>query len=583
MTSQKLSAFTSIVVLSSLATPAVAEPISFSATDLLVQSPQEETDPTNPDGDFLQPVDPTTPPPNDDPLFPEIDDTDPLEYDLDNGTPFPIEEINVEGSSVFTDEDFAPILEPFQGENITTGQLRQATAAITQLYLDNGYINSRAVLPEQDLSDGIATIEVQEGTISDVQITGLQRFKEHYFTSRVGLGIDTPFNINDLEDQLRLLQINPLVEDLDVDLQAGENPGSSTLLLDIAETNPFFGSAFFDNYSAASVGAERFGVNLGYRNFLGIGDVFSTTGSSSITAGALAWNLNYAIPVNPMDGTVQLTASFSRTEVTDPAFTSLGIQGSSQSYGLSFRQPLVRSFTEEFALSLGYTHNDGKTFLFENIGTPFSSGAEADGTTRTRVLSFGQDYLKRDNQGAWILRSQFNLGLDIFGATINTAPTPSGDFFSWSGQVQRLHQLADDHLLVVQGDVQFSPDNLLGGQKFSIGGGQTLRGYRQGARSGDNGWRFSIEDRITLIEEKQSIHLLQVAPFFDMGTVWNNPSNPDQITNEHFMAGVGLGIIYAPIENWVMRLDFTLPLVNLTDRSVNAQDDGIYFSLNYTF
>ena len=65
--------------------------------------------------------------------------------------------------------------------------------------------------------------------------------------------------------------------------------------------------------------------------------------------------------------------------------------------------------------------------------------------------------------------------------------------------------------------------------------------------------------------------------------LWNNPSNPDQITNEHFLEGAGVGLLYSPVENLNLRLDLTLPLVNIRDRSVNAQDDGIYFSLGYTF
>ncbi|NES00995.1 MAG: BamA/TamA family outer membrane protein, partial [Symploca sp. SIO1B1] len=101
------------------------------------------------------------------------------------------------------------------------------------------------------------------------------------------------------------------------------------------------------------------------------------------------------------------------------------------------------------------------------------------------------------------------------------------------------------------------------------------------ARSGDNGWRLSVEDRITLIQGQPGISLLQVAPFVDLGMVWNNPSNPDQIANEHFLAGLGTGIIYSPIKDLTLRLDFTLPLIDLSDRSTNIQDDGFYFSVNY--
>ena len=582
MPSQRLSAFTTIILLSSFTSPALAEPMSFKAGDLLVQSPQERTDPTNPDRDFLQPIDPVLPTEEDPDFFPDIEDTTPPDRPPE-GASFRIDRIEVEGSTVFTSEDFAPVLDPLQGQNVTLTQLQEAVDALTQLYVSEGYINSRAILAEQTFADGVVTIEVREGAIADIKLRGLQRFQPVYFTSRLDLGIDTPFNVNDLEDQLRLLQINPLIEDLQVDLQPGEEAGESVLLLDIEEASPFFGTAFVDNYSAASVGSERYGLNAGYRNLLGLGDIFSTTVTRSSTGGSRVYDFSYSIPINAMEGTINAGITLDRNNVTLPPFDVLGIRGESETYEISVRQPLVRNFTEEFALSVGLRHKTGQTFLFDNTGTSFSSGAEADGTTRTMVLSFGQDYLKRDRQGAWIFRSQLNFGVDWWDATNNDDPTPDGQFFSWTGQVQRIHRLGDRHLFVIQGDVQLSPNNLLASERFGIGGGQTLRGYRQGARSGDNGWRISIEDRITLASGDPAVHLFQVIPFLDMGMVWNNPSNPDQIANEHFLAGAGVGLLYSPVENLTMRLDLTLPLVNIRDRSVNAQDDGIYFSLAYTF
>jgi hemolysin activation/secretion protein len=580
---QKLSVLTSAILLSSLASPAFADSLSFQAVDLLTQSPQERTDPTNPDRDFLQPIDPVLPPPEEPDFFPDIEDTTPTDRDRTDSPSFPIEAIRVEGSTVFTPEDFSPILDPLQGQNVTLGQLEAVADAITQLYVSEGYINSRAVLQEQTIANGIATIDAIEGSITDIELAGLQHFQPVYFTSRLNLGIDTPFNVNNLEDQLRLLQINPLIEDLEVDLQPGEETGESTLFLTVDEAPNFFGTAFFDNYSAASIGSERFGLNAGYRNLLGLGDIFSSTVTRSTTGGSRIYDFNYNIPINAMEGTVDVGITLDRNNVTLSPFDVLGIRGESETYELSLRQPLVRSFTEEFALSLGLRHKTGQTFLFNNTGTSFGSGAEADGTTRTMVLSFGQDYLKRDRNGAWIFRSQFNFGLDMWDATNNDDPTPDGQFFSWTGQVQRIHRLGDRHLFVIQGDVQLSPDNLLGSESFGIGGGQTLRGYRQGARSGDNGWRISIEDRITLVQEQTNIHLLQLIPFLDLGMVWNNPSNPDQIANEYFLAGAGVGLLYSPVENLTLRLDLTLPLVNISDRTVNAQDDGVYFSLAYRF
>ncbi|MEH2277736.1 MAG: hypothetical protein V7K40_23835 [Nostoc sp.] len=51
----------------------------------------------------------------------------------------------------------------------------------------------------------------------------------------------------------------------------------------------------------------------------------------------------------------------------------------------------MRSPRVEFALSLGFTYEDGQTFLFDNLATLFGIG-------RTSVIKFGQDYIKREPQ-----------------------------------------------------------------------------------------------------------------------------------------------------------------------------------------
>lgn len=148
-------------------------------------------------------------------------------------------------------------------------------------------------------------------------------------------------------------------------------------------------------------------------------------------------------------------------------------------------------------------------------------------------------------------------------------------------QVQRVQRLTNDNLLIAQAEVQLTPNGLLPSQQFVIGGGQSLRGYRQNARAGDNGVRFSLEDRITLEKDESGNSMLQIAPFFDSGVIWNVNNNPNQLQKQRFLAGVGLGVLWEPLPNLNMRLDYGLPLINLDDRGENAQDHGFYFSVGY--
>ena len=495
-----------------------------------------------------------------------------------------VRKISVTGSTILTPAELATLTQPVEGKTATLQDLQALADRITQKYLDRGYITSRAVISEQKITDGLVNLQVIEGTVEGIEIQGNQRLKPSYIRDRIKLGVGKPFNKNELEDQLQLLKSNPLITDINASLQPGKDSGKSQLVVRIKEAPALTGSITLDNYSPPSVGSERIGGTLTYRNPTGLGDEISATYFRSLAGGSNLYDFNYRVPVNAMNGTVQLRYSPSNSKIIDPAFSSFGIRSQNDLYELTYRQPVIRSPRQELALSLGFALQNGQTFLFDNSPTPFGIGPDANGNSRTRVIKFGQDYVKRDNKGAWSLQSQFNLGISALDATVNAHPIPDGRFFSWTGQVQRVQQLSPNNLLIAQADMQLSPDSLLPSQQFTIGGGQSVRGFRQGVRSGDNGIRFSLEDRITVARDKKTGRsVFQIAPFADLGTVWNNPNNPNPSSNQNFLASAGLGLIAEPTPNLLMRLDYALPLVNLSDRGNNIQDNGLHFSMGYRF
>lgn len=496
-----------------------------------------------------------------------------------------VKSINVTGSSVFGPEQLNPIVQSYEGRALTLEQLREAADRITQLYLDRGYITSRAILVDQEISpEGVVEIRVIEGSLEEIRIEGTRRLKPSYVRNRVRLGAGKPLNTGKLEDQLRLLRADPLFENVEASLRAGTGVGQSILIVRVAEADPFEGSVGIDNYSPPSVGSERLGLNLLYRNLTGNGDEIAASYYHTTTSGADTFDFSYRIPLNAMNGTLQLRAAPSRNNITQPPLSALGIKGQSELYEISYRQPFIRSPREEFALSLGFTYQEGQTFLFESP-FPFGIGPEADGSSSTRVIKFGQDYLRRDVRGAWSLRSLFSFGVDVFGATTNPEPIPDGRFVSWLGQIQRVQILNQDNFLIIGADIQLTPNSLLPSQQFVIGGGQSLRGYRQNIRSGDNGVRFSVEDRITLQRNEAGASTFQLAPFFDAGVVWNKSDNPNNefLPSQRFLAGIGLGLIWEIQPGLSMRLDYGYPLIKIDDKGTNAQDQGFYFSVRYQF
>ncbi|MEB3341615.1 ShlB/FhaC/HecB family hemolysin secretion/activation protein [Okeania sp.] len=495
----------------------------------------------------------------------------------------PVQKILILGSTILTPEEINTLVRPLEGRSVTLSELRQVADKITEIYLERGYITSRAFLPPQTITEGTVEIQVIEGILGEIQIEGTKRLRDSYIKSRIQLGGRKPLDTAKLENQLRLLRFNPLFENIEASLRAGEQPGESILIVRVTETNPLELSINIDNYSPPTVGSERAGWTALHRNLTGRGDflVVSYNTTRLFNDESDVFDFIYSLPINAMNGTLQARVAPNSNRIGQ-TFDNLDISGTTDVYELSYRQPILRSPREELALSLGLSYQQTKTFLNDelfNFSNP--DDAQDDGINTTTVIRLGQDYIRRDSQGAWALRSQFNIGTGLFDATVRQDPEPDGHFFSWLGQVQRIQRLSRNHLLIVQGDLQLSSTPVLPYQQFIIGGGLSLRGYRQNIRSGDNGFRFSIEDRITVYRDESGLPLIQLTPFIDIGAVWNDGNNPNNEfqPDQRFLAGTGVGLIWQPLPEVDLRLDYAFPLVNLDDRGNNAQDSGFYFSV----
>ena len=513
-------------------------------------------------------------PPDETPVLPVPQPSEPG-IDGSGDAQVEVQAIQVTGSTVFEPDVLQAAVAPFENRVLTLTELQQAAAAVTDLYLQEGYITSRAIVPDQTADGGIVQILVIEGSIADIQVEGTGRL-ENYVRDRVALGTDTPLNQFALEDQLRLLQFDPLFDEVDANLGAGEALGESVLTVNVDEAPPFRVSLVADNYSPDSLGRERVGANLSYLNPLGFGDEFFTSAYVAPSGGSYVYELGYRVPLNAKNGTLQFRFVPSEFDIVDSEAAGipeeLDIRGSSDLYNLSFRQPLIRTPRQELALSLGFRHRIGETLISDFLVDD----------SAVSVIQFGQDYLRRDTRGAWAFNSQFNIGTGFFDADISDSSADSR-FFSWQGQAQRVQLLGPNNTLVLQADLQLSDDELLGSEQFLLGGGQSIRGYQQNVRAADNGFRFSVEDRIVLIRDEAANDspLLQVAPFIDLGVVWNNDANDADI-DDNFLLGTGLGVILTPIPELDIRVDLGFPLIDLDDPGDPESVGQVYFQVVFS-
>jgi len=537
--------------------------------------PQDVQPPASPTLPSPQPIQPLPPP--DELLQPTIPDTQPQQPTPENILQtITVERFEVVGSTVFSPEELAKVTAEFTNRPITLAELFQARTKITELYVSKGYITSGAYIPPQTIKSGVIKIQVVEGRLEDIQISGTQRLNPNYVRSRLAIATAPPLNRDKLLEALQILQLNPLITNLSADLSAGARPGTSLLQVKIKEARTFDTQIALDNGRSPSVGSFRRRLQVSEANLLGLGDGLSLAYAN--TDGSNTFDVSYSLPLNPRNGTLNFSFGTSASNVIEEPFNILDIQSASRYYELTFRQPLMQTPTQEFALGLTASRRESEATYIDGERIPFPSlGADNDGSTRISALRFFQEWTTRNSRQVIAVRSQFNLGIGALNATVNQ-DVPDSRFFSWQGQAQWARLLAPETLFIVRANTQIASRSLLPLEQFGIGGLDSVRGYRQDFLLSDNGAFASAEVQIPVVRLSQSRGVLQVVPFADVGVAWNNSrSNPEPNT----LASVGLGLRWLQGDRFTARLDWGIPLVSVESQGKTWQENGLYFSVLY--
>lgn len=491
------------------------------------------------------------------------------------------------GNTVFSSQKLASLLGSFTNRPITFAELLQARNAVAELYINNGYITSDALIPaNQTFHQGIITIQVVEGRLESIKITGVRRLNRNYVRSRLRLAASKPLNRNRLLEALQLLQLNPLIKNISANLSAGSHPNTRVLEVHVTEAKAFSTQLILDNNRPTSVGSFERGLQLNHANLLGLGDSLSVGYTN--TDGTNNVNALYTLPFNPRNGTFSFNYGATWSHVIVSPFNRLNINVNYRFYDLAVRQPVFQSPNGEFALGVTLSRRES---IASFLGSPFygqliTPGADNRGRTRISSIRFSQEWSKRNSRSVLAARSQFSLGVGAIDATIHRNG-PDSRFFSWQGQAQWARLLAPDTLLVVRGDLQLASRPLVPLEQFGLGGIETVIGYPEYYLLTDNAAFGSVELRLPIFRVTKQATVLQLVPFVNAARGWNilgsrsSEQSSTSSTRAQTLLSVGLGLRLQLGNNLTARFDWGRPLLNNNFRKRTWQENGFYFSLQY--
>jgi hemolysin activation/secretion protein len=480
---------------------------------------------------------------------------------------------------------------------VTSEELEQARQTLTLFYVNHGFINSGAILPDQDLRGGVVLFQIVEGKLTSVNVHGNKWFQSAWLRNEVRLAAGNPLNFNDLKQGLQLMRENPTIAQVNAELRPGGAPGESLLDMDVKDTQPFRVGLEFVNNRPPSVGSEVLDVHAADLNLTGNNDpllldygIVQSDNSGFELSDLKNIGGSYTAPITPWHTTLQLRASKTDSGLIEAPFNVLNITSDLVQYGATLRQAIIENPTRQLTLSFSVDDRRNSTRLF---GLPFSlSPGDINGIEDVFAVRFIQEFVDRSQVHVLSVRSAFSLGLNAFGATINTH-SPDGHFFSWLGQSQYIRRLGtSDDLLVLRFNAQVADRPLLTLEQFELGGSSNVRGYLENQVFRDNGVFGSVELRFPIWENKDHNSLVALAPFFDLGCAWNNtnheggaaapgegsaaPTGSDAVG----LPSVGVGVLVTPNKyvNAQLYWGYALNRDQLPDGN-NLQNYGITFDV----
>lgn len=412
--------------------------------------------------------------------------------ETDNGPCFYIHKIYIYNATLLSDKKQREIIKPHLNQCVGMSGIAEITRQISDWYIHQGYITSRAFITEQDLSQGELHISVLEGRLDKITLEGSSSSQLKMAFPGMEGGI---LNLRDIEQGME--QINRLRNDpVQIEIHPGEKSGYSIVNLTATPEFPLSVSLNFDNSGQKSTGTGQFGGSLTANNVLGIADKWFISGgrSSDFSSTHDAQNVQAGLSIpygyNLFDYSYSWSNYLSTIDNNGFGWASTG---DSISHRFTTSRVLFRDGDIKTGASIGLTHQISNNSLNDVL---------LDSSSRKLTsLQFGLNHTQKIFGGVATFNPTFSHGVSWLGAEEDNGKNddlPKAGFKKWSLNGSFQLPVADDLWWLTSFYSQWSPDRLYGSERLTIGGESSVRGFKEQYLSGDNGgyWRNELNYRL---------------------------------------------------------------------------------------
>ena len=467
-----------------------------------------------------------------------------------------IQQIRITGQDVTNESGIVGLVQGNMGREVSLAEIQNITREITQYYRSRGYLVARAYLPAQEIKDGVIDIGVLLGHYGKIIIH-----------NESGVRLETVQNmIHDLQSgdiiekkkldrHILLLNDIPGIK-IKAVLSPGASVGTSDLTITVEDEKLITGTVGINNYGSPYIGKNQRSVGVTVHHPTGQGDVLAVNAMMP-GQGLHNTDVSYQLPIGGSG--LRFAAGFSKTHYDlGEEFTSLQADGQAATGNVSISYPFVRSYRSNLYGQISYQRKE----MQDRIGVV---GSVTEKSARVMVLGLSGDrfddsgyggvttYSLSYSMGSLGIKSADAKALDELNAQTN------GNYGKLAIKIVRQQKMKGDYSLYLSLASQFATNNLDSSEKMSLGGAYGVRAYPQGEGMGDEGYLFTAEVRRELIAN----HIpgnLQLAAFFDTGSIRTNKRAWAAGANRRTLSGLGVGLIWNKERDFYMRIDYAWAL-----------------------
>jgi hemolysin activation/secretion protein len=451
---------------------------------------------------------------------------------------FAIKGYRVTGENPLGDAEAQRILAPFVRNDATIETLQQAATALEKALRDHGYGLHRVALPPQEVGQTVQ-LDIVKFTVGRVDVEGRKIYSEANVRRTLPeLKEGSTPNFQRLAIQTAIANENPNKQ-IQVGLKESDELDKIDATIVVKEQKPWNFGVGISNAGTKNSGRDRFTVTASHSNLWDMDHQFVGAYTTSLQhpSDVKQIGLSYKVPLYALGSVVGVSATKSDVVGNFGAFSSTG---AGHTLGASYTKYLPPQGGRRSYVSVAI---DEKLFKATEIDQTPIPGAED-----RRSVPVTVSYTARKETDKYVF------GYDI-GIAVNTGIGNHDDLASWRsedprvstvhfkalrGDVNYVAPLTNDWLVTARGSWQLSPDVLISGEQFGLGGIGSVRGTDLDRPiTGDSGLSATVEALTP-----QLLPGLRALAFIDGGLLWNHDATPAKPSSDHLMSA-GIGLRYA--------------------------------------